>query len=104
MIKHELLFVMMMMIFEQYEEMKYDTDREQHNKLLNRNARRITGFVGGEEHWGHIECHCPARKNQTVKERSRSGIIHSDQCLWTCCKSKWDQQMCSDYEDSDLSD
>ena len=78
----------------QYEEMKYDTDRERRSVRRNRRARRVTGEVGGEEHWGHIECHCSQRRNQTVKESEESRITHSDQCVWTCCNRKWDKWIC----------
>ena len=74
--------------------MKYDTDRERHSGKKTVGARAITGEVGGQEHWGHIECHCTQGKNQTVKERAESEITHSDRCEWTCCNRKWDQWMC----------
>ena len=79
---------------EQYEEMKYDTDRERRSAKKTVGARSFSGYVGGQEHWGHIECHCSERKNQTVKEIEESKIIHSDRCKWTCCNRKWDQWMC----------
>ena len=78
--------------YKQYEEMKYDTDRERRSGK--KTGRPITGMVAGQEHWGHIECHCSQGKNQTVKESEESKIIHSDQCVWTCCNRKWDEWMC----------
>ena len=78
--------------------MRYDTDRERVSARKTVGARAMTGEVGGEEHWGHIECHCSERKNQTVKESEESRIIHSDRCVWTCCNQKWDEwECCSEF-------
>ena len=91
------IMLMLMLLCEQYEKMKYDTTIEFMRGMGSRESRRMTGYSGGYEHWGHIECHCRNRKNQTLKERGDSPIRHSDRCVWTCCRQQWDECSCSDY-------
>ena len=88
----------MTMFYEQYDAMKYDVDREYYSGRRTLNERTMTGLRLRVEHWGHIECHCSEKKNQTLKETLASlasRVTHSDQCHWTCCDRKWNMLLCS---------
>jgi len=51
---------------------------------------------GGGEHWGHIECHCGHRHDETLAEASTHRLIHlTGRCKWSCCGANWDDFLCT---------
>jgi len=52
---------------------------------------------GGEgEHWGHIECNCGHRANETLEEAKTRHRIHlNGRCKWSCCGANWSDMLCT---------
>jgi len=55
-----------------------------------------TAAARGGEHWGHIQCHCGHRHDETLEEASRHRLIHlNGTCTWSCCGANWDDFLCT---------